>query len=61
MRGRIMSLNTLLMMGVRPLGDFPLSVATSFLGIANAALLAAAVVALAGGLAFSLRPAVWRS
>jgi MFS family permease len=61
MRGRIMSLNTLLIMGVRPLGDFPVSVATSFFGIANAALLSAAVVALAGALAFSLRPAVWRS
>ncbi len=61
MRGRIMSLNTLLMMGVRPLGDFPVSVATSFFGIANAALLSASVVALAGGLVFSLRPAVWRS
>lgn len=61
MRGRIMSLNTLLIMGVRPLGDFPVSVATSFFGIANAALLAAAVVALAGVLAFSFRPAVWRS
>jgi MFS family permease len=61
MRGRIMSLNTLLIMGVRPLGDFPVSVATSFFGIANAALLAAAVVALAGALAFSLRPTVWRS
>jgi MFS family permease len=61
MRGRIMSLNTLLMMGVRPLGDFPISVATSFFGIANAALLSAAVVALAGALVFSLRPAVWRS
>ena len=61
MRGRIMSLNTLLIMGVRPLGDFPVSVATSFFGIANAALLSAAVVALAGVLAFSFRPAVWRS
>jgi predicted MFS family arabinose efflux permease len=61
MRGRIMSLNTLLIMGVRPLGDFPVSVATSFFGIANAALLSAAVVALAGAMAFSLRPAVWRS
>jgi predicted MFS family arabinose efflux permease len=60
MRGRIMSVNTLLMMGVRPLGDFPISVATSFFGIANAALLSAAVVALAGALVFSLRPAVWR-
>ena len=61
MRGRIMSLNTLLMMGVRPLGDFPVSVATSLFGIANAALLSASVVALAGALVFSLRPAVWRS
>jgi len=61
MRGRIMSLNTLLMMGVRPLGDFPVSVATSFFGIANAALLSAAVVALAGALVFSLRQVVWRS
>jgi len=61
MRGRIMSLNTLLMMGVRPLGDFPVSVATSFFGIANAALLSAGVVAVAGTLVFSLRPAVWRS
>jgi MFS family permease len=61
MRGRVMSLNTLLIMGVRPLGDFPVSVATSFFGIANAALLAASVVALAGALVFSMRPAVWRS
>jgi len=61
MRGRIMSLNTLLIMGVRPLGDFPVSVATSFFGIANAALLAASVVALAAALVFSFRPAVWRS
>jgi len=61
MRGRIMSLNTLLMMGVRPLGDFPVSVATSFFGIGNAALLSASVVALAGALVFSWRPAVWRS
>jgi MFS family permease len=61
MRGRIMSLNTLLMMGVRPLGDFPVSVGISFFGIANTALLSAAVVALAGALVFSLRPAIWRS
>ena len=61
MRGRIMSLNTLLMMGVRPLGDFPVSVATSFFGIANAALLSASVVAVAGALVFSFRPAIWRS
>jgi len=61
MRGRVMSLNSLLNMGVRPLGDFPVSVATSFFGIADAAMLSAAVVALAGALVFSFRPAVWRS
>lgn len=61
MRGRIMSLNTLLNMGLRPLGDFPVSIATSFFGIANAALLSAAVVALAGVVVFSFRPAIWRS
>ncbi len=61
MRGRIMSLNTLLNMGVRPLGDFPVSVASSFFGIANAALLSAAVVAVAGLLVFSFRPTIWRS
>jgi predicted MFS family arabinose efflux permease len=55
MRGRIMSLNTLLIMGVRPLGDFPVSVAASFFGIANAALLSASVVALAGLLVFGFR------
>jgi hypothetical protein len=37
------------------------SVATSFFGIGEAALLSAAVVALAGALVFSFRPAVWRS
>jgi MFS family permease len=61
MRGRVMSMNTLLNMGVRPLGDFPVSVASSFFGIANAALLSAAVVALAGAVVFSSRPSIWRS
>ena len=56
-----MSLNTLLMMGVRPLGDFPVSVAASFFGIGNAALLSASVVAVAGALVFSLRPDIGRS
>jgi predicted MFS family arabinose efflux permease len=60
MRGRIMSLNTLLNMGVRPLGDFPVSVAMSLFGVANAALLAAGVVAFAAALVFSLLPAIWR-
>jgi MFS family permease len=60
MRGRVMSLNTLLNMGVRPLGDFPVSVAASLFGIADAAMLSAAVVAAAGALVFSFRPAIWR-
>ena len=55
MRGRVMSVNTLLIMGVRPLGDFPVSVAASFFGIANAALLSASVVAIAGVLVFGFR------
>lgn len=32
MRGRVMSLNTLCIMGLRPLGDFPASAAISFIG-----------------------------
>jgi len=60
MRGRVMSLNTLLNMGVRPLGDFPVSIAISLFGVADAALLSAAVVALAAVLVFSFRPAILR-
>ncbi len=60
MRGRIMSLNTLLNMGMRPLGDFPISVAISFYGIANVLLLSASIVGLAGAIVFSLRREVWR-
>jgi len=61
MRGRIMSVNTLLIMGLRPLGDFPVSVAASFFGIAYAALLSASVVALAGVLVFGFRYAKAKS
>jgi hypothetical protein len=32
MRGRVMSLNTLLIMGVRPLGDFPVGALIQFIG-----------------------------
>jgi MFS family permease len=60
MRGRVMSLNTLLNMGVRPLGDFPMSVAISFFGVANAVLLSALIVALAAASVFSFRREVWR-
>ena len=45
MRGRAMSLNTLLIMCVRPLGDFPAGAAMSWLGFRPTELLAAAIVA----------------
>jgi MFS family permease len=45
MRGRTMSLNTLLIMCVRPLGDFPASVAIGSLGFQHALFLSAAIAA----------------
>jgi MFS family permease len=45
MRGRAMSLNTLLIMCVRPLGDFPAGAAITWLGFRPTELLAAAIVA----------------
>jgi predicted MFS family arabinose efflux permease len=45
MRGRAMSLNTLLIMFVRPLGDFPASMAISRLGLESALFVSAAIVA----------------
>jgi hypothetical protein len=57
MRGRVMSLNTLLIMGVRPLGDFPAAVVISTVGAPLTAAASAALVALvAAGVA--LRPGV---
>jgi hypothetical protein len=48
MRGRMMSLNTLTIMGVRPLGDFPAGLLLSFVGISGTtAIVAAAVLCLA--------------
>jgi MFS family permease len=44
MRGRAMSLNTLLIMCVRPLGDFPAGAAITWLGFRPTELLAAAMV-----------------
>jgi MFS family permease len=61
MRGRAMSLNTLLIMCVRPLGDFPAGAAITWLGFRPTELLAAAIVgALSIGLyamRFSATPA----
>ena len=45
MRGRAMSLNTLLIMCVRPLGDFPAGVVIGWLGFRNAVLLSAGLIA----------------
>jgi len=45
MRGRAMSLNTLLMMCVRPLGDFPAGVVIGWLGFRSAVLLSAGLIA----------------
>ncbi|HXJ95189.1 MAG TPA: MFS transporter [Terriglobia bacterium] len=47
MRGRAMSLNTLLIMSVRPLGDFPIGAVIGRLGFRPAVLLSAAVVGVA--------------
>jgi len=44
MRGRAMSLNTLLMMCVRPLGDFPAGAVIGWLGFRQAVLISAALV-----------------
>lgn len=51
MRGRAMSLNTLLIMCVRPLGDFPAGAAIAWLGFRPTELLAAVLV---GGLSLRL-------
>jgi MFS family permease len=54
MRGRVMSLNTMLLMGVRPLGDFPASAAIALIGVRSTALLAAGIVGV--GALYVLRP-----
>ena len=58
MRGRVMSLNTLLVMGVRPLGDFPAGALISLLGAPLTAAAASAVVGLAVFSLFVRRPAL---
>jgi len=54
MRGRVMSLNTMLLMGLRPLGDFPASAAIALIGVRSTALLAAGIVGV--GALYVLRP-----
>ena len=58
MRGRAMSLNTLLIMCVRPLGDFPAGVLIGLLGLRPAVLLGAAIVAAIALSLFATRPAL---
>ena len=57
MSGRVMSLNTLLIMGMRPLGDFFAAVAIGRIGAPLTAIASAALVA-AIALAVATRPAV---
>jgi MFS family permease len=58
MRGRVMSLNTLLIMGVRPLGDFPAGALISAIGAPETVLLSAALVGAYGAFVFLTRPAL---
>ncbi len=58
MRGRVMSLNTMLIMGVRPLGDFPSGAMISVIGVQTTVLLSAALVGGYGALTFFTRRAL---
>ena len=51
MRGRVMSLNTLLIMGVRPLGDFP---ASGMIALAGGPLTVIICALIVGGYSFYL-------
>ncbi len=58
MRGRIMSLNTLIVMGVRPLGDFPAGALITAIGAPVTVLLSATAVGAYGAFVYFARPAV---
>jgi hypothetical protein len=55
-RGRVMSLNTLLIMGVRPLGDFPAGAFIGLFGVPASAATSAAIVGLTALFLFVRRP-----
>jgi MFS family permease len=57
MRGRVMGLNTLLIMGVRPLGDFPAGVLIAAMGAPQTLLLSASLVGVYG-IGLAMRPAI---
>jgi hypothetical protein len=54
MRGRVMSLNTLLVLGLRPLGDFPASALIGVIGAPATTLVSAVVVGM-----YSVAIALW--
>jgi MFS family permease len=57
MRGRVMSLNTLLIMGVRPLGDFPAGALIAAIGAPGTVLLSASLVGIYG-IVLAMRAAI---
>jgi MFS family permease len=57
MRGRVMSLNTLLIMGVRPLGDFPAGALIAGIGAPGTVLLGVGLVGILG-IRLAMRPSV---
>ena len=57
MRGRVMSLNTLLIMGIRPLGDFPAGALIGGIGAPGTVFLSASLVGIYG-VVLALRPAI---
>ncbi len=58
MRGRVMSLNTMLLMGVRPLGDFPASALIALIGVQTTALAAACLVGVSCFYSFVMRQGI---
>jgi hypothetical protein len=57
MRGRVMSLNTLLIMGIRPLGDFPAGALIAGIGAPGTLLLSVSLVGIYG-FVITMRPAI---
>jgi MFS family permease len=57
MRGRVMSLNTLVIMGIRPLGDFPAGALIAGIGAPATVLLSASLVGIYG-LSLAMRHAI---
>jgi predicted MFS family arabinose efflux permease len=57
-RGRVMSLNTLLIMGIRPLGDFPAGALISLFGAPITAAVSAAIVGIAALSLWLMQPKI---